>query len=459
MDKTVLLLANIGSRDLQLDGKMIKPARTRGEEIKGDLDKYKERLSTPILSPIIELIKGQSKNASLDVIFFCTNQEDEGHKENDTIFFGECLKQMWQGSRPITKIRVKEIRKSPNLYDEMFEFYETQLKRKESFDEYDRIYVGVTGGIPACNMALCLHSIKFFKERCVPVYTIEGRNKAISLQIGRQLLDDLKKNLMEEQIKNYEFRVASELLLDLGLKSFATLLKVCLYRLNFDFKRANELVEELINQEMGETRALCLEITTEIEELKMHKLEALISELYYNLQIKYKKGEYVDFLGRIFRFEEAVLRFVIEKEEPNITTDIDPDGYNFKNYQESLKKVEELIPYLETYEFEGGKLGYDKPNIPALLAILEFMIKEKDRGYLSKPCEGLKTLYKLTPLRNKSILGHGFNGVSLEDIKKVIPDFSLDYVEDILSVSGFSLTEDPFDKVNNFILQSMTLLI
>lgn len=321
----ILLIANIGSRDLQLEGEAIKPARIEGERMNENFKSVSEKLSTPILSPIINYLKDNNPDSDIELLLFSTNQEDaaEHYRSNDTLYFAKCIQQLYRGKKPITKVAIKEIDANPNLYDSMFEYFGKFLSGKKSMfdDHFDEIYVSLAGGIPACNMALCFHSISIFQQKCVPVYSLEGSGIVVPLQIGKQLIKNSKIALVLKQIENFEYSVASSLLRDLNQEDIASVAEITRHRLNFNFDLARSQSGKLIAKVSGKIRNLLIVFTSEFQELLDHDLKSLILELYFNAEIKWKKGEYLDFLGRLFRFQEAVLRYIVETNLEIVTED------------------------------------------------------------------------------------------------------------------------------------------
>ncbi|MBW7941375.1 MAG: hypothetical protein H3C64_03020 [Candidatus Kuenenia stuttgartiensis] len=451
----ILLIANIGSRDLQLEGEAIKPARIEGERMNENFKSVSEKLSTPILSPIINYLKDNNPDSDIELLLFSTNQEDaaEHYRSNDTLYFAKCIQQLYRGKKPITKVAIKEIDANPNLYDSMFEYFGKFLSGKKSMfdDHFDEIYVSLAGGIPACNMALCFHSISIFQQKCVPVYSLEGSGIVVPLQIGKQLIKNSKIALVLKQIENFEYSVASSLLRDLNQEDIASVAEITRHRLNFNFDLARSQSGKLIAKVSGKIRNLLIVFTSEFQELLDHDLKSLILELYFNAEIKWKKGEYLDFLGRLFRFQEAVLRYIVET-NLEIVTDTDKNKNTYENYSRGIQNIEGLIPYLEQYPSENNKLLYNKPSVPTLMAILNF-ITQKNEGNtsFSNIFNTLRELQRLNTLRNKSPLGHVFEGVSKEKIEKIIPGFSLEQLVLVIENLDIKAIENPFIRVNKLI--------
>src|SRR5262245_1900017 len=148
-----LFLANVGNRDLFLGGQEIRPARTRGKEILDNFAEHRHNLILPILGPVIRSIETDDPEAQIDLVLFCTNQEgaEERFRANDTFSVGECIKKLLSGQKPVGKVTLREIQTNPNLYDSMFQHFSEELARWQGRrDEYEKVFVSLAGGIPAC---------------------------------------------------------------------------------------------------------------------------------------------------------------------------------------------------------------------------------------------------------------------------------------------------------------------
>jgi hypothetical protein len=175
-------------------------------------------------------------------------------------------------------------------------------------------------------------------------------------------------------------------------------------------------------------------------------------ELYWNATIKFHQEEYLDFLDRLFRLQEAVLRDCLETSELNLTTDIDADNRGFKRFQASVQRYPELMAYLETQRYNGVRLEWQEPYTPCLMAILRYLV-ENGRDDAPPQRQSLLTILEeidhLSPLRNKSPLGHGFDGVSLEKIHERVSGFSPVRLTPILQYSElYTDAPNPYDRLN-----------
>ena len=264
---------------------------------------------------------------------------------------------------------------------------------------------------------------------------------------------------MRRQLAVFEYDVAATLLASLGLQLYAELARLALHRLNFDFQRAKDVAAGLVARDVGEVRTLALRVEGELTRLLVKDLACLILELYHNATVKFSKGEYLDFLGRLFRFQEAVLRYLAETSELALHTDIDHDGRQFFTFQASVGRHPALVAYLDQQIYGAEKLNWGTPYIPCLMAILRYLAENGEpekRSQRNDLFNRLGEIHQLMPLRHKSPLGHGFDGVSLEAIQNKVAGFSPRSLGEIVRVLGLSRDSDnPFDKVNTLILRAL----
>ena len=309
-------------------------------------------------------------------------------------------------------------------------------------------------------MALCLQGVRYFEERCTPLYPLEGREQPVPLQIGTQLLASSKRDIVRQQLKNYEYAVAASLLDSLGLTLYVDLARLALYRLNFDFQRARAVAAKLVACEQEDIRTYGLRVEADLKKLLMKDLSRLILELYHNAAIKFHREEYLDFIGRLSRFQEAVLRYLVETSELMLKTDIDKDERHFTVFQASVRQHPRLVEYLEQQIYENDKLNWEQPYIPCLMKILEYLAREGDperRAQRTEVVDGLREIGRLVPLRNKSPLGHGFEGVSVEAIRERVAGFSPERLRDIIHGIGLVGNEDnPYDRVNALVVNALS---
>ena len=452
----ILVLANIGNRDLEKDGKYLEKIREEGKEILDNFEKHKEKLRAPILSPTLEYIGKKNSEAKIELLMFATDQpKGSEHWESDTCYIAECLKRMWKEGLLAEEIEeknrggawVRRIEKHPVYYDTLSRFYKEDLSREKVMDGYDIYYLSVTGGTPQMNFGLLFSGVELFGDKCRVVYKPIGEDP-LEINIAEEIKRSVKIRIAHELIKKYEYEGASLLLRELGYSEAASLAKIAAYRLGFDFQRASFEADEL-RKKATSIRKFVSDLYSEFEKLReTEDIPVKVHELYFNMKVCFEKGRYVDFLGRLYRFIEAVLKLMVTKEFGISSEEED--------FEENIEKYPELKEFLEK-----EKLRIE-PNTLVLRKCLEWKWKEP-KNYPPAFSKVSFLCDKLLPLRNKSIMAHGFKGVSFEEIAEALSkqdrgkEELQSYIFDELLGEGLRSLEvetakDPFSKINGMII-------
>lgn len=436
-----ILFANIGNRDL---GKNGTPEYKLGNNIdiydnsKQLFENKKFDFDAILLEPTINYIN--EKHSLESIYLFGTEQINYNSK--DTIYIAKIIKEILKHKYRIEdkNIKVIQITKNPSDRDGMYDFYQEFFKDEDFKDK--EVFISLTGGTPAQNEALLFESVAKFKLNVQAVYLPKDSKEVRELSIGEKIY---KKGLID-QINAFKekdlYEGAIELVERHGLGEDLDLLKAENYRNLFDFENSLKYYNNALQKYSGEKRA---EIQGEIEainELKggLNKKEfsekyfltyrTLLKELCRNMKIKWRQGAYVDFVGRLFRFEEAFLRFVFESKY-KVSTKKDKNGKHlaFKEFIESNDNVK-LKGFLDE-----AKIKPENPNRRVLFMILTFLKKENPNWDELKKVHGIiSKIEELADLRNKSILGHGFEGISKDKFEK---EYNRDILGDINSILEF----------------------
>jgi hypothetical protein len=477
MSRKVLILANVGNRDVLYGGEELRPAREKGEELLARFDEAASQIELPILSSGLRYVEslsyryseilGRNQDAPR-VGIFCTDQEDPRHRQNDTLMYARIaekkLPRMFPNSKGNDGLRlnnknpviVDRISDNPARYDRMYRHYE------RFFDEHPRIqdpenwlcFVLASGGTPAMNAMLILHAVQHFGENCVQVYVPPGEEPT-EMRVGKQIADADARRRFNEALDSRQFQAAARI----AARSFGGYrVSACTYadhRLAFDFRRAVEECERAVQMAEGDVRDF-LERHVEV----IHRLERgasvpaqqkeLIAEVFYNLEVKHRNGEYVDVLGRAFRLAEALLTWAVE------TNTSIRSGKNAKlsNQENAVNEVPGLRECLAGYTSdEIGTFDFNHTlDRPTLLAIAECLtepqveLSEDRKAPTERAVQVAKRIKGLADLRNKTILAHGFEGVSEERMKE---EYGSDTLVEDLRVSvgealGRNLSTNPF---------------
>jgi hypothetical protein len=418
-----ILIANIGNSDL---GTGEQSYFGRGiyniyEESKKFYDDKNFKFDAILLESMIrELIK----EYEIEKIFLLATEQLPIHQQ-DTIYIARIIKEILDIKFEIKQIEIIPIHENPSDYDEMFNLYEREI-RKISPDA-DVIHISITGGTPAQNMALLTRSLMKYGQMVQIIYKPKGLKETKRLKIGEEITRILLSERLNALIERHLYGAAAELAEESNILSQKKVhkLRAQEHRGLFDFEECVEDMKKVFVATSGEEKAKVKKEMDEMERLKdglkgknllseeyFLTYKALINELYTNMKQKWEQGAYADFLGRLFRFEEAVLRYVFEREF-KVNTEKEEKG-EFLEFQRFVKSNNKLTDFLNQSKIES-----QEPNRRALFMILTFLKKENsERIDIKEIQERIGRIEKMADLRNKSILAHGFEGISKRDLEK-----------------------------------------
>jgi CRISPR-associated protein (Cas_Cas02710) len=478
------MLANVGSRDVIFDGKELKPTREEGEKLLGRYDEVAEHVELPILWAGLRHIESLGRRYSevLDrdvppvVVLFCTDQQDPAYRANDTAAFAGVisrkLPQLFPDRSENEGLRIRQgkkllwtfpIRKNPARYDHMYTFFEAffQTNPFVARPEEWLCFVMASGGTPAMTSMLLLHAIQHFGENCVQVYVTPGQGAATMLA-GEHVVRAGAQRRFNEALEVMQFRAAARIVEDvLEGGERATASRYAEHRLAFDFERAVEQCLKTLRQiSSGGLRDHLEQQAAVLEQLEMGTSDSarrpiLIAELFYNLEVRYACGEFVDVLGRAFRIQEALLTWMVE-ENTGVRTGrrktLFSDGGS--SLEEEVRSVPGLEAFLINYRTrENAKLELKQEiNRTALFAISQHLcnpqagLPEERCQQASMVVEVAESIERLARLRNETIIAHGFRGVSEGDLIDAYGAESLveDLRENVGAALGMSLCANPF---------------
>ena len=427
-----IVIANIGNSDLGKEEKPYFDMRRNNiyEHSKQLYESRRYDFGAILLEPVIKEIV---KEYEIERLYLFATKQRPVHPK-DTIYVAYIVKEILDREFGFgERIEVVQIDENPADYDTMFGLYEGEMGRIST--DADVIHVSITGGTPAQNMALLIKSLLAFGNKVQVVYKLMGSKEVEKFKIGEAIV----KILLMEQLKALKKRHLYGSAAELAEKYYLLELKEILmlkakeHRVLFNFEESVKVLRKALEGAHGEERARIKREVEDIEKIEegieskerfseeyFLTYRALIKELAYNMKLKWEQGAYADFLGRLFRFEEAVLRYIFEKETRVTTEKIKGKYEDFERY---VKSDVELLSFLKA---EGIKLERIEPNRKVLRKILEFWVTKWGPIFgfvdkINKP-EG----DSLADLRNKSILAHGFEGISVDRIKER-------YKRDILS--------------------------
>lgn len=464
------LIVNIGNHDVKLtteteiNGVRVKSfiprdhVRTIGEHILKNFDHYHTLLEFPLLEPVLEYLQDHHL---LKIVLIGTDQTDKRHSCQDTLFFAQIFKQYlgrrrWSHNSP--KVTVLTITDNPADYDNMNVWYGQRMKRlQDEFHMDETVFLALTGGTPAMNAFTLFHGVRFFGVRAEALYLPPGDKRPIPLRIGRDLVVQRAKEELLSLIATSDYYAAHnrvELLSkEIGCSTQCSVLTYLLRyahaRVSFDFSHAISEVDKAIQYALGKPRQELQSLRSEL----YHTSPAdLLVELMDNMRLKTERGEFIDLLSRIFRFQEAAYRLILERL-----------GVQFKSEKklnlEWLTTQPALQSYLDSYSVEGRKLEYERDvNRCVMDAILRYYA-EKNGLELAIEARGhLLGIETLANLRNHTPIAHGFQGVSRETIENLYGkplDEMMNNMNQLIDfIQGDSIDRVPFfERINQLATQ------
>ncbi len=186
------------------------------------------------------------------------------------------------------------------------------------------------------------------------------------------------------------------------------------YRDSFDFEMAFKCAKEAGDK----GRRFRIELVELQKGLKNNDRIKILNELLRNSKIKKERGEYVDFLGRLYRFSEESLRLAFEK-LTGIELKYDKFNRNYPEFVSYLNQNDDLRQKIQERKLK------EEPS-PHTLNIIFREISNKNDGNkreIKKKAFCVSAIFlKLNEWRNKTIIAHGFEGCTADKIKMLLSE-------------------------------------
>ena len=247
--------------------------------------------------------------------------------------------------------------------------------------------------------------------------------------------------VIQKLIERYDYGGALEVLKEKGMEKTDTgvLINSCRYAKNFDFTTARKHLRHLSQE--GIKHKTCKGLASNLDALINGDPDALMSELLENLKFQIVNEEYIDFLGRVNRFKEAIYKYMFIRSQL-------PDR-NFTFQMRFLQKKEILKILRNHYKIFNNNL---------IFALNSYFKKFDQRSEVVEPIIKLmnsEKMNQLIELRNDSLIGHGFKGISEEEIQRVYgnPYNVLDDFRACLDTLGIEIQRYKYALINETILE------
>jgi len=451
MQQNKILFFNIGNRDVKINGEVIdkNEIRSKGKEILNNFEEYKDKISIELVKPIIE----EFKNETEKIYLFVTNQEDRLYKGQDTLYLGEIIKKVVEEDYGI-ECEIKQYIFNPTHYNLVFDYFVNFFR---DFDDSKTKIISTSGGVPAMKFGILIVATTLFNN--LEVYSLDEKtNEVRSVDYQNTLKKEFIKKSALEFLDRHNYGAIIDLLEknNLGDKRLHLLLKYANSRLNFNFERSNVSLNEFMEQIPSIEKERYEELAINFSDGENLDFISLISELFSNMVIKWDNKDYIDFVGRLYRFNETIPQIIFEKE-----TD---QKIDWESREEGNKQFMDILtgyPELENKIRDKSNINKDekiKANAQALEICFNYFVEKN--GSEIGPVYDIYNKIKSTidETRHYTIVAHGFKGISKKDIFESYGNDHL--IEDLEKVTtqlnkGYV---NPFDSINNILKEHIVEL-
>lgn len=445
---------------------LIAKPRLNGEKIAQHFQVYRPTLDFPIILPVIEqLLADQIQLAEIWLVY--TNQADEKQRLNDTLFFKDIIKTEIQNRHPGIKTVDYEITDDVTNID--YQYKDFLKKGKEIIrqqHEINKIYLLPQGGIDQINTALTLQFIQLFKDKLV-LYQKAENTQARQMNFPQLFLEDLTREKIIEHIKNYDFRLAVELMLanEGNYKSIKKLCKYAADRLELlhDGNAGSIFSFNDIKEEGDLERVFVNRLKLKYKELSVSEQHAVkLADVIYQCKICFLvQKDYNKGLVLFFTLIENLIKVELEK--------LYSPRYDLYKYRKEDKKwlerlswegfIEEIDPalfdYIKTVKLQhGSPLNLSSPNRLTYFYLYSFLLSNDKIPQKIQPDEFDRFFNFCEKMAgNRNGLAHNLKGVSESDLNSLLKKFNytlktmFDPIDQIAGTSGFGIYQEIQHKV------------
>ena len=484
---TVLLIANIGNRDVWLDkgtpipGK-VNPRwnkdasrRALGQALLRDWSSCLPHLGLPIIGKAVEYVRHQSGQFDRLVLVSSDQSDREGvserHLAQDTCELAPVVTRLLVEQYDFDPAAITHwtVRGNPADYSDMQAFFRQHLTTLGDEHPDAAFYLEVSGGTPAMTSMLLTVGADVFGLDARPLYVSEHEEQPFPLDLGRRLVAQALIRTIQANLNIYAYHAAADTVHDnldllrefVPVEPLLAVLECARQRINFNFDRARETLTRVPVAKRSEQLA---ELESSLHE---DQAEWLLHEIVYNAEIKLNTGAYGDFLTRVFRFDEAALRYTARCLGARLVDKTDqPDADGEFLDAAWLADKPELVAYLDAKSVRRNSAGKVSANRFVLSLVISFLAKRRGDPAPKALLERLGDIDKLSNVRNKSFAVHTFEGVSRRRMAQAFfgqdaagTDEEIAHVMEALqdaceTATGQSFDDtNPYDAINDLIHQ------
>lgn len=459
----------IGNRDIKIDGEYYNKinrddfpdfnkeitVRHFGKYLNQNFSKYKDRISMPIIKPFLEHLKELDKKID-SFILIATNQNDERHRNQDTLFFAKIIKKKIKAKYENVKVKQIEITENVNNYYNNYMFFYQQFNSESCKKmQIDKFLVLPVGGMPNINSPLLLNAILHLKNK-VEQYCVAEDGSVTFIPFNKVFIKELEKISIKEALNKFLFASIKNISSDGFIQTIAD---YSYHRISFNFSDAFKIIEKGLNNEMSNNQIdLLLNLQDSLNKVKDNQKE-MIKELFFSARIKIIQEQYVDALVRLYNFADNLSLSIIA-EHFNLDLNTKCFGERWKKVIKDLKdKNPDLVEFENNNRTpDGNPLYFEKSGLVSYRLLIEYF---NQKGEFNQVIKILDPLIEISKLRNKSIGAHGFEGVSKKDIDHKLEQFNMDLdalLSNIEKYLNISFEDSVYCKINSIIEKRLNII-
>ncbi len=425
-----------------------------------------KKVDFPLLYQTINYM--ESKGIDFDEIVFFFSDQKGIYSVTDTVYVAELFELFLSKRRPKTNVKKIKIDQNPQDYDLMMKFYArfVEENREQIENNFKNVLV-LSPGTPATTFSLIVNFQPFTNIH--PIY-IPRAGEPKKVDVLGTLVRERYRRMLMDAIRNYDYHSAERILLHSNFKdeSLCYVFSALNDRLNFRFDTAWDKLKNYLSKSGDDW----IKIENNFAELiKKDSTNAKMIELFNNIDIKFKKGRFIEAVAMIFRLQEAVL---LETVSEILETKIEKIDGKFRSFVNAIEDRKDLHNFLRK-----KKTRYESPNRFVLTRIISCYAENEKKA-------GLKEKYKmilsfseklgkigedihsgdltnctLGDLRNASPFGHGYRGINEDDIKSVYGSGSATLLSDLKAFLKVHLKKKPvnfYESINKSMEEKIRLL-
>lgn len=187
-------------------------------------------------------------------------------------------------------------------------------------------------------------------------------------------------------------------------------------------------------------RRLIQRLQSHFKKLIIGEAEHLFFELLFSSYIQMQNEEYIDFIGRVYRYKEAMLKYLFILKHGKKKISLHSNSMGKKHQLKILRKKYKIY----TYNFSAALSQFFKKYHSKDRTVMKIL------GVLNS-----RQMLELMSLRNSSIIGHGFLGASRLDLVGVYGE-PLKIIEDLkkcISMLELELDYTWYDTINEMLIK------